>query len=157
LQKRGPSSFYDALQSPAHKKALLTLIERASLRDVTSDLEIDGHGPESAAKIANEANSLVQQAVRRRAMSGTPLGVGLVILGASATLGTYTMMKIDGGGSFIIWYGAVIWGFVHIARSANKSRSYYFTKVRDEVYELVERGESGRSVSSPSKKGSIDY
>lgn len=61
--------------------------------------------------------------VRNRGRRDMLYGTAWFVLGLVVTVATYELARQQGGGSYMIAYGAMVWGVIQFIRGVDRSRS----------------------------------
>jgi hypothetical protein len=75
------------------------------------------------AQQSSEMNQL--QRVKNRAWLWIVVNVGMILVAAATSIGTYQDAAANGGGTYYVWWGPVVWGVINLFRfGARLSRVY---------------------------------
>lgn len=131
-----PATIREACRDTFHAEALEQLVEKASPREVIDGLMARGLSREEAESVTNTSANLMRNAGQSVGAAHIAAGTVSVALGLGVTLLTF-LLAMDSGGICILWYGAVVGGFLSISKGFQLRRSNTRGYLRDLIHEAI--------------------
>jgi len=161
MQTPLPHNIKEACQNASYANALTQLVEGASKDSVVEDLVNEGLSKDEAICVVEQSTRLFNEAKRNVGSSEIYGGISFVVLGIAASVATYLMAVENGGGIFIVWHGAVLYGGISIARGVRLRKTNIRGIVRNQIYSAKEAAQAGQGEQHPQKntknRGQYDY